>query len=131
MEVDWKISALLPMAMLVAPQGGKTRLLWVARAAFVARGVVRNSDFDARVVVRQCRRISHHHTRVGTRPQNLQQSVGLARNLHLTHDLARAIHNADARVLDRNVQSRKIVHAALLLLMLGARHNGDPVSPSA
>jgi len=24
-----------------------------------------------------------------------------------------------------------MVHAALLLLMLGARHNGDPVSPSA
>jgi hypothetical protein len=40
------------------------------------------------------------------------------------------IHNADARVLDRYVQSRKIVHAALLLLMLEAE-NTDLVSPSA
>src|SRR6516225_9504548 len=38
----------------------------------------------------------------------------------LPADLPRAIHNPDARVLDRNVQSRKIVHVALLLLMLGA-----------
>jgi len=43
----------------------------------------------------------------------------------------RVIHNADARVLDRDIQSSKMVHAALLLLMLGARTNGDPVSPSA
>src|SRR5439155_21972653 len=63
---------------------------------------------------------------VGRIPQNGQQSVGLARNLHLTHDLARAIHNADARVLDRNVQSSKIVHAALLLLMLGAHTTVTP-----
>ena len=64
-------------------------------------------------------------------PQYRQQSFRFARHLHFPNDLARAIHNADARVLDRNVQSSKIVHAALLLLMLGARHNGDPVSPSA
>src|SRR4029077_11234830 len=51
---------------------------------------------------------------------------GFARDLHLTHDLARAIHNADARILDRNVQSSKIVHAALLLLMLGARTTVTP-----
>src|SRR5690349_17893454 len=51
--------------------------------------------------------------------QYLQQIVGLARNLNLPNDLARIIHNADARVLDRYVQSSKIVHAALLL-MLGA-----------
>jgi hypothetical protein len=44
---------------------------------------------------------------------------------------ARAIHNVDARVLDRNVQSSKILHAALLHLMLEARNHGDLVSPSA
>ena len=37
-------------------------------------------------------------------------------------DLARAIHNADAGLLDRYVQSSKMVHAALLLLMLEAVH---------
>jgi hypothetical protein len=41
------------------------------------------------------------------------------------------IHNADAGLLDRYVQSSKMVHAALLLLMLEARNNGDLVSPSA
>jgi len=41
--------------------------------------------------------------------QNRQQSVRLARDLHLPHDLTRIIHNADARVLDRDVQSSKIV----------------------
>jgi hypothetical protein len=40
------------------------------------------------------------------------------------------IHNADARLLDRNVQSSKMVHAALLLLMLEAVFT-DLVSPSA
>ena len=40
-------------------------------------------------------------------------------------------HNADAGVLDRNVQSSKMLHAALLLLMLEARSHGDLVSPSA
>jgi len=53
-----------------------------------------------------------------------------ARNLHFPNDLAGVIHNADARVLDRNVQSSKIIHAALLLLMLEAA-NTDLVSPSA
>ena len=51
--------------------------------------------------------------------------------LHFSNDLARAIHNTDARVLDRNIQSNKIVHAALLLLMLEAGNHGDLVSPSA
>src|SRR5262249_56980639 len=55
-----------------------------------------------------------------------QQSVRLARHLPFPRDPARVIHNADARVLDRNVQSRKIVHAALLLLMLGARTTVTP-----
>ena len=41
-----------------------------------------------------------------------------------------AIHNTDARVLDRYVQSRKMVHAALLLLMLEAA-SADLISPSA
>src|SRR5690349_18364521 len=58
-------------------------------------------------------------------PQHLQQSIGLARNLDLPNDLARVIHNADARVLDRYVQSSKMVHAALLL-MLGARTTVTP-----
>jgi hypothetical protein len=48
----------------------------------------------------------------------------------LPNDLARVIHNADAGLLDRYVQSRKVVHAALLLLMLEAV-NTDLVSPSA
>jgi hypothetical protein len=42
-----------------------------------------------------------------------------------------AARSLDARVLDRNVQSSKIAHAALLLLMLEARNHGDLVSPSA
>jgi hypothetical protein len=40
------------------------------------------------------------------------------------------IHNADAGLLDRYVQSSKMVHAALLLLMLEAVST-DLVSPSA
>src|SRR5438477_8784182 len=62
-------------------------------------------------------------------PQYLQQIVGLARNLNLPNDLARAIHNADARVLDRYVQSSKMVHAALLL-MLGAHTTVTPFTIS-
>jgi hypothetical protein len=58
--------------------------------------------------------------------QHLQQSFGFARHLHFPHDLARVIHNADARLLDRNVQSSKMIHVALLLLMLAA--NADLVS---
>jgi hypothetical protein len=62
---------------------------------------------------------------VGQIPQNLQKCLRLAR-----HDLARVIQNADTRLLDRYVQSGKIVHAALLLLMLEAVTT-DLVSPSA
>src|SRR5215472_9639891 len=65
---------------------------------------------------------------VRTVRQNRQQSVRLAHNLNLPNNLARAIHNADARVLDRDVQSSKMVHAALLLLMLEAA-SADLVSP--
>src|ERR1700720_2327463 len=54
------------------------------------------------------------------------QSLRFARDLHFSPDPARVIHNADARVLDRNVQSSKTVHAALLLLMLGARTTVTP-----
>ena len=54
----------------------------------------------------------------------------LARYLYLANDPARAVHNAEAGLLDRNVQSSKMVHAALLLLMLEAAHT-DLVSPSA
>ena len=67
---------------------------------------------------------------VGRVRQHRQQSVRFARHLHFPNDLARVIHNADARVLDRNVQSSKMVHAALLHLMLEAA-NADLVSPSA
>src|SRR5262245_1248241 len=41
-------------------------------------------------------------------------------HLPFLHDLARIIQNADTRLLDRYVQSGKMVHAALLLLMLEA-----------
>src|SRR5471030_1089303 len=63
---------------------------------------------------------------VGGVLQHRQQRFRFARYLHLPNDLARLIHNADARVLDRNVQSRKMFHAALLLLMLEAA-NADLV----
>jgi hypothetical protein len=36
------------------------------------------------------------------------------RDRRAAENLACVIHNADARLLDRNVQSSKIVHAALL-----------------
>jgi hypothetical protein len=52
------------------------------------------------------------------------------RHLYFPNDLACVIHNADARLLDRNVQSSKLVHVALLLLMLEAVFT-DLVSPSA
>src|SRR5262249_14187013 len=38
------------------------------------------------------------------------------------HDLARIIHDADACLLDRHIESSKIVHVALLLLMLEAAY---------
>src|SRR6202050_3576471 len=68
--------------------------------------------------------------RLGGVLQYRQQRFRFARYLHLPNDLARLIHNADAGLLDRNVQSSKMVHAALLLLMLEAVHT-DLVSPSA
>ena len=45
-------------------------------------------------------------------PQYCQQRLRFARNLHFSNDLARLIHNADGRVLDRDVQSSKMVLAA-------------------
>src|SRR5262249_15197164 len=57
---------------------------------------------------------------VGEVLQHRQQRLRFARHLYFPNDLACVIHNADARLLDRNVQSSKIVHAALLLLMLEA-----------
>src|SRR3974390_2796091 len=65
---------------------------------------------------------------VGGFRQLLQQSFGLARHLHFPHDPARVIHNADTRLLDPNVQSGKVIHVALLLLMLEAAANADLVS---
>src|SRR4051794_8896636 len=67
---------------------------------------------------------------VGGVLQHRQQRFRFARHLYFPNDLACVIHNADARLLDRNVQSRKMVHAALLLLMLEAAFT-DLVSPSA
>jgi hypothetical protein len=52
------------------------------------------------------------------------------RHPRFPHDLARIIHDADARFLDRHIESSKIGHAALLLLMLEAA-DADLVSPSA
>src|SRR5205809_6461377 len=62
--------------------------------------------------------------------QNLQESFRLTRHPRFPHDLARIIHDADARLLDRDIESSKIVHAALLLLMLEAAY-ADLASPSA
>ena len=45
--------------------------------------------------------------------QHRQQRFRFARNLHFPNDLAGVIHNADAGLLDRYLQSRKMVHAAL------------------
>src|SRR5512133_758665 len=67
---------------------------------------------------------------VGEVLQHRQQRFRFARHLYFPNDLACIIHNADARLLDRNVQSSKMVHAALLLLMLEAVFT-DLVSPSA
>src|SRR6266566_5784084 len=67
---------------------------------------------------------------VGEVLQHRQQRFRFARHLYFPNDLACVIHNADARLLDRNVQSSKMVHAALLLLMLEAVFT-DLVSPSA
>src|SRR5215470_9000430 len=61
---------------------------------------------------------------VGGVRQHRQESVRFTRQLHFPHDPARVIHNADTRLIDRNVQSSKMVHAALLLLMLEAVTHG-------
>src|SRR6202162_3169225 len=55
----------------------------------------------------------------GVRQYRLQR-FRFARYLGFPHEPARVIHNADAGLLDRYVQSSKMVHAALLLLMLEA-----------
>jgi hypothetical protein len=77
--------------------------------------------------------------RVASEPEALLQVLTLYRfkrvgleagPLSQSHDLARIIHNADARLLDRHIESSKIVHAALLLLMIEAAY-ADLVSPSA
>jgi len=61
---------------------------------------------------------------------HLQEGFRLTRHPPFPHDLARIIHDADVRFLDRHIESSKIVHAALLLLMLEAS-DADLVSPSA
>jgi hypothetical protein len=60
----------------------------------------------------------------------VQESFRLTGHPHFPHNPALIIHNADARFLDRHIQSSKIAHAALLLLMLEAAYV-DLVSPSA
>jgi len=60
---------------------------------------------------------------------SLQESFKLTGHAHFPHNPARIIHNADARFLDRHVESSKIAYAALLLLMLEAA-DVDLVSPS-
>src|SRR6266513_6382753 len=62
--------------------------------------------------------------------EHLQESVRFTRHPRFPHYLARIIHDADARFLDRHIESSKIGHAALLLLMLEAA-DADLVSPSA
>src|SRR5260370_8323121 len=57
---------------------------------------------------------------VGGVVQYRQQRLRFAGYLHFANNLARVIHNANAGLLDRYVQSSKMVHAALLLLMLEA-----------
>src|SRR5262249_18624906 len=62
--------------------------------------------------------------------QRRQQGFRLTCHPRFLHDLARIIHDADARFLDRHIESNKIGHAALLLLMLEAA-DAALVSPSA
>src|SRR6266699_6078261 len=52
--------------------------------------------------------------------QHLQQGFRLTSHFRFPHDLARISHDADARFLDRHIESSKIGHVALLLLMLEA-----------
>src|SRR5207253_7420948 len=66
---------------------------------------------------------------IGVVRKHLQKSFRLTRDPHFPHNLARIIHDADARFLDRDVESSKIGHASLLLLMLEAAH-ADLISPS-
>src|SRR5215471_3490003 len=68
---------------------------------------------------------------VGGVRQHRQQGLGLARHLHFPNDLAHLIYNADAGLLDRYVQSSKMVHAALLLLMLEATRTSFHHQPEA
>ena len=72
----------------------------------------------------EIRRAAH-----GYEPAHEAARFRFARHLYFPNDLACVIHNADARLLDRNVQSSKMVHAALLFLMLEAAIT-DLVSPS-
>src|SRR3974377_655424 len=68
------------------------------------------------------------------RPEPLQESLRRARYLHFAGDPAGLVNNTDARFLDRYIQSTKMLHAALLLLMPEARIRGDLghlLSPSA
>src|SRR5262249_1410567 len=66
---------------------------------------------------------------VGGIHEHLQQSFRFACHLQFPHDPASLIHDADARLLDRNVQSSKMVHAVLLLMMLEVA-NADLVTIS-
>src|SRR6516225_3975898 len=50
---------------LIADKARPQTALLVASAALVSPRVVRNSDFDARVIERQCRRASYHQKCTG------------------------------------------------------------------
>src|SRR5262245_49780401 len=73
----------------------------------------------------------HAMARIDGGRQHLQQGFRLTRHPHFPHDLARIIHDADARFLDRHIESTKIGHAALLLLLMLEAADADLVSPSA
>src|SRR3974390_1188356 len=57
---------------------------------------------------------------IGPVLEHLQESGRIALNLRFADNPTCVIHNAQARQLDRYVQSSKMLHAALLLLMLEA-----------
>src|SRR5664280_3585215 len=52
--------------------------------------------------------------------EHVDQIFGMARNFHLSADLARLVDDAHRRLFDRDVQSGIMFHAALLHLMLVA-----------
>jgi hypothetical protein len=60
----WWLKSIKPKHSAIAPQGGGDKAR-VALAALVSLRVVRNNNFDARVVLRQCRQLSYHQECTG------------------------------------------------------------------